>query len=155
MRSVDQRPRVGDETFTVTLGSGHTFGFNVTYAVREIIRDRPPTVTVPVDAFLCTVARINKKHLKTRRVRRDDPVILGTLPAPFNIFALDGHHRALWRKNMGHTLMVAHLLTEKETYECCFTRSQIKAVKKIIKMCEWLHEDVRELGANVTVIRQA
>lgn len=154
MRRVDPRPRVEDETFTVTLRSGHTFSFNISYALREIIADRAPTAIVSVDAFIGGAAHINKKHMQGTRVRREDPVLLGTLPAPFNIIALDGHHRALWRKNMGQHTMVAHLLTEEETYACCYTRSQILAVKRIVRDYESILRNVHELGANVSVIRQ-
>lgn len=154
MRRTDQRPRVEDETFVVSLSSGFTFAFNVSYALREIIKDRAPSAIVSVDTFLGEAARVSKKHMKSTRVRREDPVILGTLPAPFNIFPMDGHHRAAWRKNMGQTTMVAHLLTEEETYACCYTRSQILAVKRIVRDYESILRNVHELGANVSVIRQ-
>ena len=116
-------PTNGDETFELL-----TLAFNVTYAIQQIIKDRQPNHVVSAKKLDCGLIRINEEHAKA--VDISVPVIIAQLGPGLGHICIDGNHRAHKAVLDGKEMLDAHVLSEDETLECCYTRANLRRAKR-------------------------
>ena len=142
------RPRVGEELFRFC-----DLAFNITYALESVIGVRRARHLVKASSLL-DGARIREAHMSSERVKRRDPVIIATLPAPFFHVCIDGHHRAEYAHREGREWLPAWVLDEEETRACCFTRAALLRLKREADHERGKAYIARALGAAVPVFRR-
>lgn len=103
-------------------------GFNVTYALTRIIGKRAPNFTVRPERIDVGIVTIDEEHVA--HVDVSVPVIMAQLGEGLGIVCIDGNHRARRARLKGLKYINAHLLTEAETLECCYTRAHLIGARR-------------------------
>lgn len=119
----EPHPADGEDCFQLL-----SLGFNITYALTKIIGKRAPNHTVRPESIDVGLVGIDEEHVS--KVDVSVPVIMAQLGEGIGTICIDGNHRARRARLRGLKYINAHLLTEAETLECCYTRKMLLHARK-------------------------